>query len=173
VSELTAALGDKARGLRIEKCIIESMGWRPSTKEENIKSDIDAWTQKGTSVSIKSIARATFERRGNLAFELRVEHRERGWEKSWWYTGAATKYVFHIEGGRLYVVDKKQLRLWVAAHGWERVTSHRPETRAKQLAMGHAHLNAEVGLVRLQTLLDSGVAAVLKSEKAKQAENCK
>ncbi len=170
MSELTAALGDKTRGLRIEKCIIEAMGWRPSTKEENIKFDIDAWTPRDTSVSIKSIARSTFERRGNLAFELRVEHRERGWEKSWWSTGRATKYVFHIEGHGLYVVDKKQLRLRLATHGWERVTSHRPETRAKQLALGHAHLNAEVGLVRLQTLLDSGVAAVLQSEKARKCK---
>ncbi len=173
MSELTAALGDKARGLRIEQCVIEQMGWRSSSKEENIKLDVDAWTPRGTSVSIKAIARSTFERRGNLAFELRVEHRERGWEKSWWYTGAATKYVFHIEDKGIYVVDKAQLRMWVETHGWERVTSHRPETRAKQLSLGHVHLNAEVGLVRLQTLLDSGVAAVLKSEKAKQARNCK
>lgn len=171
MSELTDALGDKARGLRIEQCIIEAMGWRPSSKDENIRLDIDAWTPKGTSVSIKSIGRRTFERRGNLAFELRVEHRERGWEKSWWYTGKANKYVFHIEGHGLYAVDKLRLQEWVAEHGWERVTSHRPETRAKQLALGHVHLNAEVGLVRLQTLLDSGVAAVLKSKN--NAENCK
>jgi hypothetical protein len=158
---VTTGLHDRSRGLRIEACLIKEYGWKKSTQRENIVDDIDAYSSKGTSISIKSISARTF-RSGNLAFELEVEHAGNGWVPSWFQKGKAQKYVFHIEDHGVYVLDKKELVCYIEKHGWDRVARHRPETRAKQIALGHPHTDAKVGLIKLATLITAGIAKPLK-----------
>jgi len=157
----TAGPYDRSRGLRIEACLIKEYGLTPSSQRENIVDDIDAYTPDGVSVSIKSISARTF-RSGNLAFELEVEHIANGWQQSWFYTGKAKKYLFHIEDVGVYVLDKIDLICYLKEVGWDRVAQHRDETRQKQLDMGHPHINARVGLIKLRTLTTRGIAKRLK-----------
>ena len=143
---------EKQRGLDREQELIRLFGWSPSTVRQNIDKDIDAYTQKGTSISIKSIGAGTFQRTGNLAFELEVYDELMGWEPAWYQFGQARKYVFDIEGRGVYVIDKAELVRYVDQYGWDRVTQLKASTREGQRALGHRHTDASIGLVALRTL---------------------
>lgn len=148
---------EKQRGLDRERELIKAFGWSPSTIRDNIDNDIDAWTAKGTSISIKSISAKTF-RSGNLAFELEVCDALVGWEPSWYHRGLAKKYIFDIEGRGVYVIDKAELVKYVEAYGWDNIVQLKAKTRNSQAAMGHRHTNAKIGLIRLTSLTRIGVA---------------
>lgn len=148
---------EKARGLRREAELVKAFGWVPSSTKDNVTKDIDAWTIKGTPISIKSINAKTF-RTGNLAFELEVCDEKRGWEPAWYQFGQARKYVFDIEGRGVYVLDKEELNKYVELYGWDKVVQLSAKTRRSQAAMGHRHTNAKIGLLKLSSLTRVGVA---------------
>lgn len=148
---------EKARGLRREAELIEAFGWVPSSTKDNVTKDIDAFTIKGTPISIKSINARTF-RSGNLAFELEVCDEKRGWEPAWYQFGQARKYLFDIEGRGVYVIDRAELKRYVEQYGWDRVARLKASTAAQQRAMGHRHVQARIGLLKLSSLTRVGVA---------------
>lgn len=151
------AAAEKKRGLDREHELVALFGWIPSSTRDNIDKDIDAYTQKGTSISIKSIGATTFQRTGNLAFELEVFDEVMGWEDAWYRRGQAKKYVFDIAGRGVYVIDVAELHKYVEQYGWDRIAQLRPSTREGQRDMGHRHTNARVGLVALSALTRLGI----------------
>lgn len=137
------------------RAFLDRIGFRTldSTKKQNILEDIDCLLGSIT-VSIK--AQDTAAKTGNLCFELEVLNRKtREWEKSWYHNGSATDYVIAVKK-KVFHIKKKLLQEFVNLNGWDRVTQLKHKTAKSQA--GHLHMNAKIGLVKLQKLIDEGIA---------------
>ena len=169
------------RGLMDETRVIESMreaghDVRESSHIENCEQDIDCWVGE-TPISIKSQAAA--RKTGRIVLELEVkkvidryaspvscdpDDYEYRWEKSWFWNGKADKYLILV-GERLLVVPTDKLKCLVkgrlAGDGNPNVyitEGNKPETVRRQMQAGHAHHDARLALVNVQSLVSSGIA---------------
>ncbi len=129
-----------------------------STREENLLQDIDCYID-GVPVSIKT--QNTAAKTGNLAFELRFCWRATGeWVDSWFYYGLADYYLVQVYD-KVYRLDCKPLKAWVAGRGWDRETTNTGRSREQQGNLGHPQSDFKIGLVKIQTLIDNNLAEEL------------
>ena len=140
-------------GIAVEQRIIYLLGLTPSSQDDNIKKDIDAYDKTG-SYSIK--CQHTALRTGNLAFELEVEYQSGAKSPSWFYTGLADYYLILV-GNVLYKMSRPDFCFYIKDTGWDRVTQLNFRTRQSQKEIGHRHVNATLGLVSLDRLKRDGM----------------
>ena len=124
-----------------------------SSREDNIKNDIDCWVN-GKPTSIKSQHKGVWFR--NIGFEL-ANHlttqancgltkkilgtgsisiadvdsliSSGSWEPGWMSTGTATNYLFY-QGGNIRLYTKESIKRYVATNGWLRVRPLTEDTRS-------------------------------------------
>lgn len=126
-----------------------------SSKHEDMQLDIDVWVDT-IPVSIK--AQHICLRTGNLGFELEVQDRHTNmFAKSWYYQGQARLYAVLV-GTDLYYVCKQSLQTFVKSKGWDQIKSLSPKVLQEQSDMNHRHKDTRMGLIKLDTLLKSGIA---------------
>jgi hypothetical protein len=144
-------------GIDVERRIIFLLGLTPSSQDDNIKKDIDAYDKKG-SYSIK--CQHTALRTGNLAFELEVEYQSGAKSPSWFYTGLADYYLILV-GNVLCKMSRPDFCFYIKdTGGWDRVTQLNFKTRQSQKEIGHRHVNATLGLVSLERLERDGILEI-------------
>lgn len=144
-------------GIEIEKKIIDFLGLIPSSKENNINLDIDAWDENEFSYSIK--CQHTALKTGNLAFELSTKNANGSCSKSWYYTGKSDDYLI-VVGNVLYGIDRRHLHEYIRKSGWDRLTSLSLKIQQSQKDIGHSHINASIGLISIKRLKQEGLISV-------------
>lgn len=173
------------RGIEDETRVIEALAEaghnvRKSSHTENCEQDIDCWVGE-TPISIKSQDGAIDT--GRIVLELEVKRvidryaspvscdpddYEYRWERSWFWNGKASKYLILI-GERLLVVPADKLKSLVRGRllgdGNPNVyitEGNKPETVRRQMKAGHAHHDARLALVNVESLVSSGIAVWAK-----------
>ncbi|TFI51015.1 hypothetical protein BLD44_028480 [Mastigocladus laminosus UU774] len=128
-----------------------------SSKEDDVINDIDAYVWKNGkrfTVSIKSQQRAVST--GNLCFELQVLDRDSLlWEPSWYHKDKALYVV--LVGTSIYYLRPSKLHGFINSNGWSKVVTLNSTTKQSQRNMNHKHINAKLGIVSMQTLIDANV----------------
>lgn len=109
------------KGIQSEEDIIKLFGLIPSTKDDNIRKDIDAW-EKTSDGSLKSISiktQHTALRTGNLSFETTLINHENPEDTipSWFLTGKAEEYWI-VVGDSVYVLNAQKLKNFVHQNMW-------------------------------------------------------
>lgn len=160
------------RGLADEKAVIawlKAKGYvviKSSTYEDR-ELDIDIWLRPRAQVdpkrpthqpvSIKCLHDGA--KYNNVGVEVDVltvdsegNHKWQG--SSWWQNGAATYYLI-LQKNDIFKLSKRKLK-----EAWERglieperITSLKPSTVEKQIAMGHPHIDAKCAYFNRDTLL--------------------
>lgn len=104
------------KGIQSEEDIIKLFGLTPSTKDDNIKLDIDAW-EGDTSISIKTQHTALLT--GNLSFETTLinHNNPKDTIPSWFLTGKAEEYWI-VVGDSVYVLNTQKLKNFVHNNLW-------------------------------------------------------
>ena len=139
-------------GIKIEKKVIDFLGLTPSSKEDNINLDIDAWDSDEFSYSIK--CQHTALKTGNLAFELATTDKTGKSKPSWFKTGRADTYLI-VVGNALYAIDRNVLSEYVREYGWDRVVGLTLKTQQSQRDIGHSHVDAKLGIISIKQLKKS------------------
>ena len=153
-------------GLKTEAAVLNFLAahWVPSTvvkskPNEDIKNDIDAYIN-GYSISVKADHYAA--KSGNLCFQLEAFNKYKNqWEQSDFYK-PKDFYIF-VVGKAMYLIGYKALKRYVSDNGWYSEKQLSQKVVASQKKMGHAHINAKLGLVRIKDLIE-GYAAVLLTD---------
>jgi hypothetical protein len=151
-------------GIKTEERLIDFLrlnGYQieKSSRRSNCELDIDCyWFNSpnlvNTPVSIKT--QHTCLGTGNLAFELELTNRDGSKEDGWFRSGDASLYWI-VVGNQLYAAWKRDISKYVLRHGWKRETHLSAKTVASQLRIGHKHVDAVVGLLPLNSLLNAKV----------------
>lgn len=130
-----------------------------STRRQDIKQGIDFILPKqNISLSFKT----QLDARETFIFELEVYSRlHRDWLPSWYYHTVADYYVV-MKNYRLYAINRRKLIKHVERCGWDFCRELSNDTRAKQVASGHDHINAKLGLIHVRTLVSRGIAYELR-----------
>jgi hypothetical protein len=136
-----------------------SLTVQPSTKEQNVYHDIDAWVNnKATSIKSPRVESVTRYRR--IPLELQTQYSDGSWLDSWFRYGKSEVYVFLI-GSSLYTAWAAVLkRFYERNKRCNMVVRHRTlsrETKQKQQELAHKHVDALTANVSLDLLLQSQV----------------
>ena len=138
-------------GLDSEK---EIMDWlrdlghivEPSTLHDNVYKDIDCVVD-GLPCSIKTDYKA--EESGRIVFELMVKLRTGDWKNSWYHNSEARIYLFRV-GNAIYLCRNLPPKYKMF------ITTLSDAEQARQIARGHFHISATLGLVKLSVLVSEG-----------------
>ena len=151
-------------GLKTEAAVLNFLAVHcaPSTvvkskPNEDIKNDIDAYLGDA-SVSVKTDHYAV--KSGNLCFQLEAFNRYKNqWEQSDFYK-PKDFYIF-VVGKVMYLIGYDALKLYVSDNGWYSERQLSQKVVASQKKMGHAHINAKLGLLKIKDLVEASVAVLL------------
>ena len=151
-------------GLRTEAAVLNFLAvhYAPSTvvkakPNEDIKNDIDAYLG-GYSISVKADHYAV--KSGNLCFQLEAFNKYRNqWEQSDFYK-PKDFYTF-VVGKSLYLIGYEALKRYLSDNGWYSEKQLSQKVVASQIKMGHAHINAKLGLARIKDLVEASVAVLV------------
>lgn len=146
------------KGLVTEKQIIDALGLTPSSRQDNIHHDIDAYTN-GYRYGISIKTQFTAVRTGNLALELQVKTKHGEWVDSWGITSKADLTIYHVPGRGTYLMHKEQKqRLLQLPLSCPHITTRTLGSRAKksQKDINHYHTDARLLVVSIDWLLSEG-----------------
>jgi hypothetical protein len=127
-----------------------------SSYEDDVIRDIDAYLG-GMSISVKADHKAL--KTGNICLELEVSKGGKHWERSHFYK-PKDFYVFAV-GRTIYLIGYDALKRYVSDNGWYIKTQLSRKVIASQIAMGHKHVNAKLGLLRIKDLVEANVAVLV------------
>lgn len=138
---------------------------RPSSVEDNLKKDIDFHFKKNkhlfTSASLKSNHPRYFE--APFIFEEQQE-RQGKMVDSWWRTGKAKVYFYlkrHVGGGgRLWLIDKRLVKEYVDAYGWDAQKIGISQERLRVQALNNMG-NSALSMLRQDTVLRNELGCIL------------
>lgn len=122
-----------------------------STARQNIEQDIDVIIDRTRTISFKHCAKCL--KTGNLAFEIEAYSRKSiRWVDGWWRAGRAEYYVFEVASD-YWLIDCIDIHNYVRDNGFDAIKTLGRERSEANKAMGHDHLDAKSGLLKLETLI--------------------
>tara|TARA_R100001594_G_scaffold53735_1_gene87277 strand:+ start:15620 stop:16108 length:489 start_codon:yes stop_codon:yes gene_type:complete len=149
------------KGIESEDKVIKHFFLTPSSKEDNIKRDIDAWEirQKGkVPISIKTQHKAA--ETGNLSFETTlINHLDPDdTMPSWFLTGEADEYWIVVED-KVYVFDTQVLKSFVLENSWMFKTTRLTNKKLieENIKAGRKYCQSSSILVSLSGLIQKGL----------------
>jgi hypothetical protein len=170
---------DKNNGLVDEAVVInyltelankssENIVVRPSSSDENIKYDIDVWSNN-IAYSIKCYQTTT-----PLNFQVELEKMDRygKWRKSWYYNGKSDIYlVWHKYIATLFKINKKDVVEYVDKYGFDSTGKLKDETSKSQVEGKHADVDVKNGYINFDILVKMGIAKILHTNFNVYADN--